>query len=74
VLRSYVAQKGGTRSKGGERGNCKGRQHVQWDEEGARGPCPCEQILIQWGAWKFGFLSFVFIFFGFVKFVKFVFS
>jgi hypothetical protein len=31
VLRSYFAQKGGTRSKGGDRGNCKGREHVQWD-------------------------------------------
>jgi hypothetical protein len=31
VLRSYFAQKGGTRSKGGDRGKCKGREHVQWD-------------------------------------------
>ena len=31
VLRSYFAQKGGTRSKGGDRGNCKAREHVQWD-------------------------------------------
>ena len=31
VLRSYFAQKGGTRNKGGDRGNCKGREHVQWD-------------------------------------------
>jgi hypothetical protein len=31
VLRSYFAQKGGTRSKGGDRGNGKGREHVQWD-------------------------------------------
>jgi hypothetical protein len=31
VLRSYFAQKGETRSKGGDRGNCKGREHVQWD-------------------------------------------
>jgi hypothetical protein len=29
VLRSYFAQKGSARSKGGERGNCKGREHVQ---------------------------------------------
>ena len=29
VLRSYFAQKGGTRSKGGDRGNYKGREHVQ---------------------------------------------
>ena len=28
VLRSYYAQKGGTRSKGGDRGNCKARKHV----------------------------------------------
>jgi hypothetical protein len=29
VLRSYFAQqKGGTRSNGGGRGNCKGREHV----------------------------------------------
>jgi hypothetical protein len=31
VLRSYFAQKGGTWSKGGDKGNCKGREHVQWD-------------------------------------------
>jgi hypothetical protein len=31
VLRSYFARKGGTRSRGGGRGNCKGREHVQWD-------------------------------------------
>jgi hypothetical protein len=31
VLQSYFAQKEGTRSKGGGRGNCKGREHVQWD-------------------------------------------
>jgi hypothetical protein len=31
VLRSYFAQKGGTRSKGEDRSNCKGREHVQWD-------------------------------------------
>ena len=29
VLRPYFAQKGGTRSKGGDRGKCKGREHVQ---------------------------------------------
>ena len=28
VLRSYFAQKGGTRSKGEDRGKCKGREHV----------------------------------------------
>ncbi len=27
--RSYFAQKGGTRSKGGDTGNCKGRERVQ---------------------------------------------
>jgi hypothetical protein len=31
VLQSYFAQKGETRSKGGDRGNCKGREHIQWD-------------------------------------------
>jgi hypothetical protein len=31
VLRSYFAHKGGMRSKGEERSNCKGREHVQWD-------------------------------------------
>ena len=29
VIWSYFAQKGGTLSKGGSRGNCKGREHVQ---------------------------------------------
>ena len=28
VLRSYFAHKGGTRSKGEERSNCKGQEHV----------------------------------------------
>ena len=32
VLRSYFAQKGGTRSKGEDRSNRKGREHVQWQE------------------------------------------
>jgi len=31
VLQSYLAQKGETRSRGGDRGNCKGREHIQWD-------------------------------------------
>jgi hypothetical protein len=31
VLRSYFAHKEGTRSKGEDRSNCKGREHVQWD-------------------------------------------
>jgi hypothetical protein len=29
VIQSYFAQEGG--AKGGGRGNCKGREHVQWD-------------------------------------------
>jgi hypothetical protein len=41
-------------------------------EDGARGPWPSDQILIKWGAWKLGFLSF--IFFVFVKFDKIVVS
>ena len=55
VLRSYFAQKGGTRSKQGDRGNCKGWEHVQGTcmREDARGPWPSDQILIKWGAWKF---------------------
>jgi hypothetical protein len=28
LLRSYFAKKGGTRSKGEDRSNCKGREHV----------------------------------------------
>jgi hypothetical protein len=31
VLRSYFAQMGGTRSKGGDRGNCKSQEHVCLD-------------------------------------------
>ena len=31
VLRSYFAHKGGSLSKGEDRSNCKGREHVQWD-------------------------------------------
>ena len=31
VLLFYFAQKGGTLSKGGNRGICKGREHVQID-------------------------------------------
>jgi hypothetical protein len=31
VLRSSFAQTGGTRSKGEDRGNCKGQEHVHWD-------------------------------------------
>jgi hypothetical protein len=37
VLRSYFAQKGGTRSKGGVRGNSQGQEHVQWDMYALRG-------------------------------------
>ena len=50
VLRSYFAQKGGTWSKGGDRGNCKGRNMSALTcmfEEGARGPWPSDQILIK---------------------------
>jgi len=32
VLWSYFAQKGGTRSKGGDRGNCSAREHDQWPD------------------------------------------
>ena len=32
VLWSYFAQKGGTRSKGGDRGNCIAREHDQWPD------------------------------------------
>jgi hypothetical protein len=49
VLRSYFAQKGGTRSKGGDGGNCKGVNRSALTcmrEEGARGPWPSDQILI----------------------------
>ena len=53
VLRSYFAQTEGTRSKGGDRGNCKGREHGTCTrEDGARGQWPSDQILIEWGAWK----------------------
>jgi hypothetical protein len=31
VLRSYFAQKGGTRSKGGDMGKPQGREHVRFD-------------------------------------------
>ena len=70
VLRSYFAQKGGTRSKGKDKSKCKGREHVQGTcmrEDGARGQWPSDQLLPQWGAWKWGFLSI--LFFGFGKFV-----
>jgi len=47
VLRSYFAQKGGPRSKWGNGGNCKGREHVQGTcmrEDGARGSWPSAQL------------------------------
>jgi hypothetical protein len=31
VIRSYFAHKGGTRSKGGDMGKCKAREHVHFD-------------------------------------------
>jgi len=64
VLRSYFAQKGGTRSKGEIRGNCKGREHVGhvvMREDGAHGQWPSEQILIEWGAWKWVFFVYYFL-------------
>ncbi len=67
VLRSYFAQKGGTRSKGEDRSNCKGPEHVQgacMREDGARGSWPSDQLSLQWGAWKSGFL-FVYYFLWF---------
>ena len=51
VIRSYFAQKGGTRSKGEDRSNCKGREHV-WTcmrEDGARGSWPSAQLSLQKG-------------------------
>jgi hypothetical protein len=48
VLRSYFAQKGGTRSKGGDRDNCKSWEHVHGTcirEDGARGSWPSDQLL-----------------------------
>jgi hypothetical protein len=36
VLRLYFAQKGGTRSKGGDRGNWKDREHVQHCQSSAK--------------------------------------
>jgi hypothetical protein len=32
VLRSYFTQMGGTRSKWGDKSNCKGRDHVRFDK------------------------------------------
>jgi hypothetical protein len=60
VLRSYFAQKGGTRSKGGDRGTCKafgpGTCGTCMRNDGARRQWPSDQILIEWGAWRLGFL------------------
>jgi hypothetical protein len=41
-------------------------------EDGARGSWPSDQLSLQWGAWKLGVFCLSIIFFGFVKFVKFV--
>jgi hypothetical protein len=63
VLRSIFAQKEGTRSKGGDRGTCKGREHVHetcMREEGACGSWPSDQILKKWGAWKLLFSLYYF--------------
>ena len=46
------------------RGNCKGREHVQGTcmrEDGARGPWPSDQILIEWGAWNLGCFVYYFL-------------
>jgi hypothetical protein len=55
--------RGGTRARNISNGICM-------RDDGARGSWPSDQLLIQWGEWKWVFLSN--IFFGFVKFVKFV--
>jgi hypothetical protein len=59
VLRSYLAQKGGTRSKGGDRASARAGNMSNGTcmrEDGARGPWTRDQILInKWGAWKLGF-------------------
>jgi hypothetical protein len=41
-------------------------------EDGARGSWPSAQLSLQWGAWKLGVFCLSIIFFGLVKFVKFV--
>ena len=72
VLRSYFELKGGTTSPGRNGGNCKSREHVQcMREDGERRQWPSDQTLIKWEAWKLGFFLSI-IFFGFVKFVRFV--
>jgi hypothetical protein len=75
VLRSYFVQKGGKRSKGGHRSNCKGREHVQWDMYArrrrarivAKGP-----TLASGGSMEIGGVLFVYFFWDFIKFVRFV--
>jgi hypothetical protein len=41
-------------------------------EDSVRGSWPSDQLPLQWGAWKSGVFCLSIIFFGFVKFVKFV--
>jgi hypothetical protein len=41
-------------------------------EDGARGSWPSAQLSLQWGAWKLGVFCLSIIFFGLVRFVKFV--
>jgi hypothetical protein len=41
-------------------------------EDGARGSWPSDQLSLQWGAWKLGVFCLSIIFFGLLKFVKFV--
>ena len=69
LLRSYFAHKGGTRSKGEDRSNCKGREHVHGTcmrEDGARGSWPSDHLSLQGGVWKLGVFCLSIIFFGFV--------
>ena len=68
VLRSYFAQKGGTRSKGEDRSNCKGREHVHGTfmrEDGARGSWPSAQLSLQKGSVKIEGVLFVYYFLWF---------
>ena len=51
VLRSCFAQKGRTWSRGGDRGNCRGREHVQGTcmcEDGARRSWPSGHQVCSW--------------------------
>jgi len=64
VLRSYFAQMGGTRSKGEDRSNCKGREHVQHvcvKMARARILAKC-QTLASVGSVKIGGILFVYYF------------